>query len=146
MRRPPGTTSMELNLAPMVDVMMCLLIFFMVATKMVQQETSKIDLPTARAARELDASLLADRLVINIRAADDPAAPPTYLIREHALDGAQVIEQIRRESTLNPRLNCVLRADKSVAYRFVENVLAGCLASGVQNIAFSAATSEEAKP
>jgi biopolymer transport protein TolR len=142
MRRPLHTTPMELNLAPMVDVMMCLLIFFMVATKMVQQETSSIDLPPARSARELDSALLADRLVINIRAAADPAAAPTYLIREQPLDETSVVELIAREAAANAQLNCVLRADKSVHYRYIEDVLAGCLASGVQNIAFSAATEE----
>lgn len=142
MRRPLSTTSMDLNLAPMVDVMMCLLIFFMMATRMVEQETSEIDLPPAKAARELDSSLLADRLVVNIRAAEEATGAPTYLIREQALDQSQVIEQIRREAAMNPKLNCVLRADKAVRYRDIEPVLAGCLGSGVQNIAFSASTAE----
>ena len=67
MRKPHATTRLSLNLAPMVDVMMCLLIFFMLAAKMVEQENSRIDLPMARAAKDAEKQALGNRLVINIR-------------------------------------------------------------------------------
>ncbi len=91
MIRPPATTRLGLNLAPMVDVMMCLLIFFMLATKMVEQENSRIDLPVAQAAKDAEKHTLGNRLVVNIReAALHGGQGAVYLIRENVVPFAEV--------------------------------------------------------
>jgi hypothetical protein len=91
MKRPPKETTISLNLAPMVDVMMCLLIFFMLATKMVEQENSKIDLPLARAAKEVEKKELGNRFVINVRdAALRGGEGVDYLVREDVRTLAEV--------------------------------------------------------
>ena len=72
MKRPPQTTGMDLNLAPMVDVIMCLLIFFMLATNLVQNENSPIDLPVAAAAKDAEKQDLGNRVVVNVRPLGDP--------------------------------------------------------------------------
>ena len=49
-RGPPGRTTMsEINVTPMVDVMLVLLIIFMVTAPLIQQGV-KVNLPDARAA------------------------------------------------------------------------------------------------
>lgn len=143
MKTAPKAASFDLNLAPMVDVMMCLLIFFMLATRMVEQENSRIDLPVARAAQDVETADRASRLVINITKTDDPGEP-AYLIREEKRSLEEVLDFLAAESSRQRDLNCVIRADRDLAYGHVEAVLEGCAKAGVSNITFSALRSEGA--
>lgn len=141
MRRLPSATELGLNLAPMVDVMMCLLIFFMLATKMVEQENSRIDLPAARAAKEADKQALGSRFVVNIRA-DGEGGAPAYIVREQAMPFGEVMERLAGARQLDPEVNCVIRADRNVAYRHVEVVLLACANAGIHKITFGAVREE----
>lgn len=143
MKRPPKETAIALNLAPMVDVMMCLLIFFMLATKMVEQENSKIDLPLARAAKEVEKKELGNRFVINIRdAALRGGEGADYLVREEPRTLAEVRDLLERERQRDPEVNCVVRADRGIAYRYVQNVMATCAQADIRNITFGALRAE----
>ena len=145
MRNVPPAASFDLNLAPMVDVMMCLLIFFMLATRMVEQEISRIDLPVARAAQEPEGGDRDQRMVINIANADG-SGEPTYLIREERRTLAQVLEFIDSESRERSDLVCMIRADRSLPYGHIDAVLKGCAEAGVTDITFGALRYDGAGP
>ncbi|HVP10496.1 MAG TPA: biopolymer transporter ExbD [Phycisphaerae bacterium] len=143
MKRPPKETSIALNLAPMVDVMMCLLIFFMLATKMVEQENSQIDLPLAKAAKEVEKKELGNRFVINVRdAALRGGEGADYLVREEMRTLDEVRDLLEHERELDPDVNCVVRADRGIAYRYVQDVMAACARANVRNITFGALRAE----
>jgi len=143
MTKPPPATRLALNLAPMVDVMMCLLIFFMLATKMVERENSSIDLPVARAAKDAQKQALGNRLVINIRdAALQGGEGAVYLVREEPLSLTEVFERLQVESGLDPDVNCVIRADRHLPYKYIQAVMAGCTKAKIRNVTFSAARGE----
>lgn len=142
MKHPPPTTQFGLNLAPMVDVMMCLLIFFMLATKMVEQENSRIDLPVAAAAKEVEKQALGNRLVINICPATLQGGGADFLIRERAVTLSQVRQRLELERLRDPEVNCVIRANHDVAYQYVEAVMAACAGANVRNITFGALKTE----
>jgi biopolymer transport protein ExbD len=143
MKRPPKATDVGLNLAPMVDVMMCLLVFFMLATKMVEQENSQIDLPVARAAQDMDKQQLGNRLVVNVRdAALHGGEGVEYLVREDALSLDQVRGLLASEQQRDPEVNCVIRADRGVPYRDVQAVMMLCAQSDIRNITLSALRGE----
>jgi biopolymer transport protein ExbD len=143
MKKPPPPTSLTLNLAPMVDVMMCLLIFFMLATKMVEQEHTRIDLPVATSAKDAKRETASGRFVINIRrtaaAGQDEVV---YLLREEALPLDQLLERLSAAGRLDPQLTCLIRADRHVRYRDVEAILAGCARTGVSNVSLGAIRNE----
>jgi biopolymer transport protein ExbD len=141
MRRTPTAAVFDLNLAPMVDVMMCLLIFFMLATRMVEQENSRIDLPAARAAQDQEIDDSGSRFVVNVTQSGKQAEP-VYLIREEPRTLAQVLEFIEEQGREHPDARCVIRADRSLAYGHVEAILQGCTKAGVRNITFSAMKDE----
>ncbi len=142
MKRPPPTTQFSLNLAPMVDVMMCLLIFFMLATKMVEQENSRIDLPFAAASKEVEKQALGNRLVINVRDATLRGGGADYIIRESAVSLQQVKERLDLERLRDSEVNCVIRADRTVAYQYVEALMATCASADVRTITFGALKTE----
>lgn len=129
---------MELNLAPLVDVMMCLLIFFLLATKMVERESVHIDLPTAAAARDLERKALGTRVVVNVVETNGQAE---YIVDGQALGLPALAERLAIESSRNPDVTCYLRADRDVAYERVEAVLVECARRKITNVTFAAAPS-----
>jgi biopolymer transport protein ExbD len=138
MRRPLHATVVDLNLAPMVDVMMCLLIFFMLATKMVERAHSAIDLPSARAINYADAGGRGERMVINIRPAPARGEDAEYVILEKVMTLKDVLDLVQRRRRALADLHCVIRADRGLVYGVVEPVLAGCADVGVRRVSFSA--------
>jgi biopolymer transport protein ExbD len=148
--RPPKPMSWELNLAPMVDVMMCLIIFFLLATELVDRAHRPVDLPFAVAAKTVDRSELRSRVVINIRESGDETVPAEYVVV--GWDGRKITERVLLPEEIEPLLHtkadqaadreedlrCVIRADKQVTYNDVEVVLRGCGLAQIGKIVFSA--------
>ena len=153
--RPPKPVGMTLNLAPMVDVMMCLIIFFLLASKLVDAQHRPLNLPYARAALEVGRGELGPRVVINVRPSDRDPLRAEYIVE--AWDGQNITERILqpdeirdylqaradRAAALNTDLRCVIRADQDVAYGHVEIVLRGCGLAKIAKVVFSARAGQE---
>lgn len=138
--KPPQTTPLSLNLAPMVDVVMCLIIFFMLATKLVERENLPLDLPAASTAREADKRELGRRVVINVQA--DPAAParpPRYVIGDRPLGLPAIAVRLEREHERDAQVRCVIRAERELPYAYVESLLLICAKTGIANVTFGVA-------
>lgn len=144
----PEKTPIALNLAPMVDVTMCLLIFFILATRLVERETSaKIDLPVARSALEVDKQDLGNRFVINIQDGRDMGIEgPVFIVDEKQLALEAVLAKLGNEKTLGADVNCVIRGDKHLPYKYVQDVMAGCARLGVTKVTFSAIPRSQGGP
>ena len=154
MAAPPKPVSMELNLAPMVDVMMCLIIFFMLASELVDAENRPLKLPWAVSAQEVEKKDLGRRVVINIRPSiDNPDEADFVVSAPKFRDGKlELIERSMNVRDLNDyladhaakaaddneELRCVIRADEEVMYRHVEVVLRAAGLAKIAKIVFSA--------
>jgi biopolymer transport protein ExbD len=157
LKRPPKPVSMTLNLAPMVDVMMCLIIFFLLASKMVAAERYPVDLPWAAAGKQVEQSDLGQRVTITVRKAKDSDESAEYVVVDW--DGRQIVERVLLPSELetllqnravraareNQKLRCVIRADRMVMYKHVEYVLRGCGLAQIRDIVFSVNEGTEAE-
>lgn len=153
--RPPKPVAMTLNLAPMVDVMMCLIIFFLLASKLVDAQHRPLNLPYAKAATELERGELGRYVVINVQSnADDPLRADYIVeiwdgknIAERRLEPPEVEEYLNARAAAaradNAEIRCVIRADRDVCYAHVEVVLRGCGLAGIAKITFSARAGDE---
>ena len=144
MTRPPRITPISINLAPMVDVMMCMLIFFMLATKMVERENSTIDQPLALAAKEIDKSSLGNRFVVNMRHAQTGVQ---IVIGEEIVSFDQMRERLQASIVKSKKenlgeVNLIIRGERNVEYRHVEQLLKICRDESVRNVTFSALQGE----
>ncbi|MFQ5805644.1 MAG: ExbD/TolR family protein [Phycisphaerae bacterium] len=153
--RPPKPVGMTLNLAPMVDVMMCLIIFFLLASKLVDAQHRPLNLPYAQAALEVGRSELGPRVVINVRPMADDPLRAEYVVE--AWDGRRITERTlapaelagylqtraKRAAAHHADLRCVIRADEAVAYGHVEVVLRGCGLAKIGKVVFSARAGQE---
>jgi len=139
MKQRPLTTPISLNLAPMVDVIMCLLVFFMVTTRMVEQENSLIDLPVARSAKDAEKQELGKRFVVNVRdlrlSGGQGAA---FVVQEKTLTLAEIARRLEAEHAIDPEVNCVIRGDHSLPYQYVQALMVACAEADVRKVTFSA--------
>jgi biopolymer transport protein ExbD len=152
MFRMPRPARMDLNLAPMVDVMMCLIIFFLLASKLVTAERFAVDLPWAAAAREVADPDLGRRVAISVRPGAGGDATAEYVIADW--DGRQIVERVLAPEDLAPllrgraervraenpelALRCLIRADENVQYQHVEQVLRAAGLARLRHIVFAA--------
>ncbi len=146
---------MTLNLAPMVDVMMCLIIFFLLAGKIVDAQHRPLNLAYAQAALEVGRGELGRRVVINVRPGEDDPLMAEYIVE--GWDGRKITERLLRPAEINEYLQsraqravanntdlrCVIRADQDVAYGHVEVVLRGCGLAKIGKVVFSVRAGEE---
>jgi len=158
--KPPKPVGMTLNLAPMVDVMMCLIIFFLLASKLVSAQHHPLDLPYARAALEISPSEIGRRVVINVRPVADAPLRAEYVVEgwdgsrvtERTLAADEIADYLKTRKAQAERaaaagsgdgFSCVIRGDQDVAYGHVEVVLRGCGLARISKVVFSARSSEE---
>lgn len=116
-------------MAPMIDMVFLLLIFFMVSSHLKQLETTPIAVPVAQHAKA--AGELWDRRVITI--SDDERIHIGG--RQVALDSVRTtVEKARQEI---PDLKIYLRADKTLRHQRVRQVMQACAAAGCAEIIFA---------
>lgn len=153
MFKPPQPANMDLNLAPMVDVMMCLIIFFLLASKLVQAENYDLELPWAVAAQEVEKTELGNRITINVvRDSDAIDDPPQYIMVDWNAQTQEIVQTPRpieaieklmlvrksQENEESGELRCVIRADEDCTYADVEALIRAAGAAKIQQIIFAA--------
>lgn len=155
MFHPPKPVGMELNLAPMVDVMMCLIIFFLLASTLVNAENTPVKLPWAIAAREIDRKELGNRVVVNVHVNPNDPKEADYVVARlepQAGGGLEIVEKsltpkdieeflvttAARAAARKDELRCIIRADQEVRYSHIEVILRACGLAKIGKITFSA--------
>ena len=120
----PGTMLAEINVTPLVDVMLVLLVIFMVTAPILQQGVS-IDLP------KMAAGPLAgdeEQLVVNVNKAGQVFLNDTPM----ALDA--LTTKLTAIHTARPDRQVFVRADQTVSYGQVMKTMAAVRESGLTKI------------
>jgi biopolymer transport protein ExbD len=124
----------EIDMAPMIDMVFLLLIFFMVATKAHQEGAVALDQPIAAHAKIVQEK--PDRLTVSILANEQ-----IYLGAELS-DIDRVSKRVKELSDelarQNRSLKLYLRADAAVKHGKVKEMMRKCAEAGVSDIIFSA--------
>ena len=121
-------TLSEINVTPLVDVMLVLLIIFMVTAPLIQQGV-ELNLPDARAKavetaeQKLVLSIKADRSIW-LGTSEDPARIPL----------AALEERLRANVRAQKDKELFLMADRTLPYGFVVEVMATVQRAGVTNV------------
>jgi len=124
-KRPPGRTTLsDINVTPMVDVMLVLLIIFMVTAPLIQQGV-KVNLPQTRAApveaTEKKVVLSVDRSKrVFLGEAEVPLKDLEQILKANAK--VQLDKEI------------YLHADRDLAYGVVVDVIAAARRAGIKDV------------
>lgn len=118
---------MELNIAPLIDMMFILLIFFVVSASFVREAGVEVQRPRARTAETKKPNVIVavtaeDRVFLEGREVDP-----------RALRG--IMERLRGE---NPGLQVVIAADRYSSTGLVIEVLDQLRLAGIENVSLSA--------
>jgi biopolymer transport protein TolR len=122
-----GRMITEINVTPLVDIVLVLLIIFMVTATYIVNPTIKIDLPKAATGTEQTRTTLGLTL-------DRSAA--LYLNGEKTDEGA-VTRFIAAELPKNPDLQAIIAADKSVSHGSVVRLIDLVKRAGVRKFAIN---------
>ena len=108
-----------MNLAPMIDVVFLLLIFFMVATTFVKREKEMaVDLPQAESGEE--PSETPDMVIINI------LQDGTVKVDGQVLDVQALLSYLERVARKNPDTPVDIRGDQGMEHRHLVAAMDAC--------------------
>lgn len=134
----------EFQIAPMIDVLLVILIFFMMITSAQVLKVDKtITLPTAPHALKKDNQRA--EAIVNVRWTDGKKAEYVFDDKVYAkandllplLKSAKANGERKIASGENPNFRAVIRADRNVPARFVSQAMDTCGAAGISDISFS---------
>jgi biopolymer transport protein TolR len=118
------STLSEINVTPMVDVMLVLLIIFMVTTPLIQQGV-KVNLPETKAAPvEADEKKLVVSIDVNKK----------VFIGEAEVALEEFEEKLKANAKAQAEKEMYLHADRDLPYGVVVDVMAAAQRAGVTNV------------
>lgn len=130
------------QLAPMLDVVFLLLIFFVVTQKFILNEQDlKVKVPTAPKTTE-ETSRAIDEIIINAREQDGELV---ITIDRNIFTREQLAQMLRRMVAVNPSQPVRIRGDAEMRWQKVADVISTCTQAGVWNVSFSKQMPEAAK-
>jgi biopolymer transport protein ExbD len=147
-RKHKHEEELEFQIAPMVDVLLVLLVFFITITSASQLKSDKsLALPVAKYGIEKKKSTDRAAVILNVRAKDSGGNyikdAGGNLAGNVTLDNIQypnldtlvpVLEPIYKK---NNNLRAVIRADKDILAAYIQKVMTACANAGIQDITFA---------
>ena len=117
----------EINITPMVDIMLVLLIIFMVTANFIKKDSVNINLPKVAAA---DANI---KESVQVALTKDGR----IFLEGNTVTQEYLVHQLERDARLRPNMRVTLSADESLSYGTVSQVMGLLRKSGVTKIALS---------
>ena len=116
----------ELNVTPLVDVMLVLLVIFIVTAPLIVPQSMKVNLPKTQAVAQQDNAKNAQLIV-------EASGQATF-------EGRQVSDRelasLLKEKSITPQFQLQISADKAVPYGRVAEIMAMAQANGVTKLSF----------
>jgi biopolymer transport protein ExbD len=121
-----------IQLAPLVDVLLLLLIFFLLTWNAARNENElDVKVPKASAAKERSAPI--GDVVVNVK------TDGNVVVNRRTLTSSELSELLKSLVQLNSDQAVVIRGDEAGAYKNIIGVLNICTEAGITNVAFATA-------
>jgi biopolymer transport protein ExbD len=141
-----GEGEPEFQIAPMIDVLLVMLIFFMsITTTQVLKVDKEIELPVAPNAIKRDQTR--SEAIVNVRW-DEKGRQPTYIMDDRiypkAADLVEPLAEARKLGAVatvsgpNPNFRVVIRGDREASALSVSRAMEAAAEAGISDISFSA--------
>ena len=116
----------EINMTPLVDVMLVLLIIFII-TVPVMKHAINVELPQASNERQV---IKPETIQLSVD------AQGTYFLNQTAVTEEVLVNQLQAEAAKEPQPELHIRGDKAVRYEFVAQAMATAKQAGLRKIGF----------
>lgn len=140
MRVPSNLTrgGLGFNMTPMIDVVFLLIIFFLVSSHLVRQETQlaleELDLPEAASGQRIEEDQIR-RVVVNVL--PDGESGGRIMVGGRRIQSWELDGLIGYGSKAGRQMEVRIRADRTVPYRVVEPLMIACARAGVWKVTFA---------
>jgi biopolymer transport protein ExbD/biopolymer transport protein TolR len=134
-KRSPGAVQAEINVTPLVDVVLVLLIIFMVITPYLQQGID-VELPIAEHSTAAQARA-DDALVVSI------AGDGTVYLGTDRVSVRALVDRLRPLVRADPDREILLKADATVHFREVRQVMTALRNLGANGLSLATAEEED---
>ena len=137
------------NVTPLIDIVMVLIVFFMLVAKIgvTRGEDQDIPLPSTILGKTLDS--MSNTLTLNVhlnRNGDEPILDALvdgkkrdlHVSRQYASGSDQELARVLTafHKQFEDKANLIIRADKDLPYRQLELVLLACSEAGIGNVSY----------
>ena len=123
----------ELNMVPLIDVMLVLLVIFIITAPLLTHAV-KIDLPRASSQPNITKP---DNIQLGIRADGD------VFWNGELVDAATLDVRMKSAAAINPQPELHIRADRTTEYQKVASVMAAAARAGLGKIGFVSSPGEK---
>ncbi|TGN17295.1 ExbD/TolR family protein [Leptospira idonii] len=117
----------SINITPMVDVILVLLVIFMVTANFLKKESLNINLPKVQAADP------------NVAESTQVAITKTgaILLEGKDVDATELVRKLEREAKIKPNTRLTLSADETLPYGKITELMGVIRKTGITRIALS---------
>jgi biopolymer transport protein ExbD len=116
----------EINMTPLVDVMLVLLVIFIITLPVIQHAV-KVELPRASSTRNAPPP---DNLQLSVDAQGQ------YFLGKQAISAEALQLRLEEDASKDPQPQLFIRGDKRVPYEFVAQAMSTAQRAGMQRIGF----------
>jgi biopolymer transport protein ExbD len=126
-RQPPPVS---IQLAPMIDILLLLLSFFIISWQFNKSETElNVSVPTAQEGAE--PKQMRGEIIINV------LADGAIRVEGQTMDKVQLLEKLAKIAKQYPNQPVRIRGDGNVAYQRIVEIIDTCQKAGIWNISFA---------
>src|ERR1043165_2858315 len=130
------------QIAPMIDVLLQILVFFMAITTVeVMRTSTEVKLPVAQNGQKEETKK--DISIINVQWKGESSPPYMDIDATPAPDLTVIQNRLQEATRLNPEHRAVIRADRETTYQFIAQVMKACADGGCSRVAFAVLNQEE---
>jgi biopolymer transport protein ExbD len=115
----------EINVTPLVDVVLVLLIIFMVVTPLLQKGMA-VELPEARNVGEKKSKR--EQVLLTVTVGGQIFLEDKEVIKD------ELVKTVRQRLSFNPGLEIFIKGDRRLNYEEVRSVMSCCQKSGVKRV------------
>ena len=124
----------EIPMAPMIDMVFLLLIFFMVASHLTNLERIPVLLPVADKATVPEE--VRDRQMVTVLSEDESGETVKVFVNMQEMDLEQFGATLQQLVGQDGNLQIYLRADRRVLHKHIQAVMKACAQAGIIDITF----------
>lgn len=139
----------EFQIAPMIDILLVLLVFFMsISSTEVLQSNDHVQLPVAKDAKDKDKGKngASGQAILNVLWNPINNAGAIECDSNHFDAPADMVPYLQQKISVNPSMRVLVRADKAVRYEYTKSMLRAVAQAGVSNVTFSVVDKEAGAP
>ena len=144
-RKPEADADPEFQIAPMIDILLVLLVFFMsISSTEVLQSNKEVNLPIAKEAKQAKDN--PGQVIINVTYVPINNMTGIEVDQKRYQSPGELVGMLQNKVRTNPLLRVLIRADKEVKYEYTRQRLEAIGAAGVGNVTFAVVDKETKGP